>query len=133
MFIREEELNSYRRKICVWFRIYLTAKRYHSKTESQITKISLLYAFSSSFFIILLNTALRDIPMCFKTSAFRLGNLKRNQKSTIYTPKQDDKHVRPCHMPAPAPLPKGVRYFWTSQWLLLCQILHKETRWFVNK
>ena len=71
--------------------------------------------------------------MCFKTSAFRLGNLKRNQKSTIYTPKQDDKHVRPCHMPDPAPLPKGVRYFWTSQWLLLCQILHKETSWFVNK
>lgn len=71
--------------------------------------------------------------MCFKTSPFRLGNLKRYQKSTIYTPKQDDKHVRPCHMPAPAPLPKGVRYFWTSQWLLLCQILHKETSWFVNK
>ena len=38
MFIREEELNSYRRKICVWFRIYLTPKRYHSKIETQITK-----------------------------------------------------------------------------------------------
>ena len=60
--------------------------------------------------------------MCFKTSAFRLGNLKRNQKSTIYTPKQDDKHVRPRHMPAPAPLPKGVRYFWTSDSIKTTQL-----------